>query len=327
MHSLRNVIEHPRYDLVGVYVYSDTKVGKDAGELCGMDPTGIMATRDIDKIIATQPDCVLYMPLMDHHSIDDMCRLLASGANIVTTATYFHHPATMDPDARKQLEAACERGGTSLYDTGGAPGFIVEAFPLAALLMERRLNRYSVVQFANVSHRKSPDFLNAWFGLDPATADLSRGLDHLAATDGAALRQLGDAIGTPLDDVKTSAAVATATKPTKVGVTMIEAGTVAAWRLEVTGLRAGKPYLDFSRTMYVSKDLDPDWQVQETGWHVIVNGDAPMDIEIRFPEPEVYHPISAGYNAHVPVNSVAAVCEAAPGIRTTADLRLVPIFE
>jgi 4-hydroxy-tetrahydrodipicolinate reductase len=78
--------------------------------------------------------------------------------------------------------------------------------------------------------------------------------------------------------------------------------------------------------MYVTKDLYPDWKVGETGWRVIIEGDAPIDIEIRFPTPEIYHPISAGYNSHVPVNSVAAVCDAKSGLLTTADLRLVPNF-
>jgi hypothetical protein len=118
LRSLKDVIAHPQYDLVGVYVYSDAKAGKDAGGLCGIEPTGILATREIDEILATKPDCVMYMPLMDHHSIDDMGRILASGANIVTSATYFHHPRTLDPDVRRLLEMACERGGTSLYDTG-----------------------------------------------------------------------------------------------------------------------------------------------------------------------------------------------------------------
>jgi 4-hydroxy-tetrahydrodipicolinate reductase len=326
LRCLKDVIAHPQYDLVGVYVYSQAKVGKDAGELCGLERTGITATGDIEDILAAKPDCVMYMPLMDHHSIDDMRRILASGANIVTSATYFHHPRTLDPDARAKLEAACTRGGTSLYDTGGAPGFITEIFPLAATMMERRLDRYSVVQFANVSHRQSPEFLNAWFGIDPATADLRQGDSHLADTDGAALRQLGDALSTPLDDITTSASVAVAKTTTKIGVTTIAAGTVGAWRLNVTGLRAGNPYLQFSRTMYVTKDLDPDWHVGDTGWHVIIEGDAPMDIEIRFPTPELYHPISAGYNSHVPVNCVAGVCDAPPGLRTTDELRLVPNF-
>ena len=47
-HSLRAVIAHPNLDLVGLYVYSEDKAGRDAGELCGMAPTGVLATRDID---------------------------------------------------------------------------------------------------------------------------------------------------------------------------------------------------------------------------------------------------------------------------------------
>ena len=60
--SLRAVIEHPRLELVGLFVYSDDKVGRDAGELCGLPATGVAATRDIDDIVALEPDCVLYMP-------------------------------------------------------------------------------------------------------------------------------------------------------------------------------------------------------------------------------------------------------------------------
>ena len=34
--SLRTAIEHPQLDLVGVYVHSPDKAGRDAGELCGL---------------------------------------------------------------------------------------------------------------------------------------------------------------------------------------------------------------------------------------------------------------------------------------------------
>ena len=325
-HALRNVIEHPLFDLVGVWVYSDDKVGKDAGELCGVATTGIIATQSVDDIIATKPDCVLYMPLMDHHSVDDMAKILESGANIVTSASYFHHAPSLAPDVRHRLEAACKKGNTSLYDAGGAPGFISEVFPIAATMMERRLDLYSVVQYANVSKRKSPEMIKAWFGGDPKTVDLTQATAHMLPTDGASLRQLADGFGAPLDDLKGSASVAVATKTFTIGEQTIEAGTVGAWQMKVTGFRSGKPFLEFSRTMYVTKDLDPDWQVGDTGWRVTIEGDAPMYIDIAFPSPEIYHPISAGYNAHTPVNSIIAVCNAHPGILSTAELPLVAHF-
>ena len=98
MAALRALIQHPDFDLVGVKVYSENKAGRDAGELCGLGPTGVIATRDVDDIIAAKPDCVVYMPVT--YDIDDICRLLESGVNISTLLEHFHDPETLDPQVR-----------------------------------------------------------------------------------------------------------------------------------------------------------------------------------------------------------------------------------
>ena len=103
--SLRSVIEHPGLELAGVYVHSGGKAGLDAGELCGLDATGVLATTDVDEIVALGADCVLYIPrALD---ADDVCRLLAAGTNVVTTRGEFHHPPSMKPELRQTVEAAC----------------------------------------------------------------------------------------------------------------------------------------------------------------------------------------------------------------------------
>lgn len=78
--AMRAIIEHPDLELVGVKVYSGNKAGLDAGDLCGLPPTGIKATRDIGDILALKPDCVVYMP--ESTDMDDVCRILECGANI-----------------------------------------------------------------------------------------------------------------------------------------------------------------------------------------------------------------------------------------------------
>ena len=95
MASLRALIQHTTFDLVGVKVYSDKKAGRDAGELCGTSPSGIIATKDIEDIIAAKPDCVVYMPVT--YDVDDVCRLLESGINISTLLEHFHDPESLDP--------------------------------------------------------------------------------------------------------------------------------------------------------------------------------------------------------------------------------------
>src|SRR5208337_3569122 len=85
--SLRTVIQHPRMKLVGLYASSPDKAGKDAGALCGLGPVGISATNSVDEIVALDADCVLYM--RQGIDYDEVCRLLASGKNIVTTRGEF----------------------------------------------------------------------------------------------------------------------------------------------------------------------------------------------------------------------------------------------
>ncbi|WP_405959593.1 dihydrodipicolinate reductase [Streptomyces sp. NBC_00024] len=313
--ALRCVLEHPQYDLVGVYVHSDAKVGRDAGELCGTEPTGVRATGDIEDILAAEPNCVLYMPAPEGVKIDDMCRLLESGANIVTSVT----ASDLTPDAQQQIEAACRRGGASLYATGSSPGWITEVLPLAVTALQRRLDRLTIEEFADMSTRDSPELLSQMFGGDPAAMDLTYLTARLKDGFGNSLRQLADGHSTPLDDITTTASVAVAAKTVKVGSVAIEAGTVAAWRFEVTGLRDGKPFMVIRPTWYVTRDLEPAWEVRDSGWRVVVEGDAPLAIDIRVAT-ENYTAVSPGYTAHIVVNAVPLVCEAQPGIRTTLDL-------
>ena len=58
-HSLRSIIHHPDLELVGVHASSPDKVGRDAAELCGLDDaTGVIATGDLDALVALRADCV-----------------------------------------------------------------------------------------------------------------------------------------------------------------------------------------------------------------------------------------------------------------------------
>jgi 4-hydroxy-tetrahydrodipicolinate reductase len=57
--ALRNIIEHPPMELVGLFAYSENKLGKDAGELVGLAPVGVRASHDINEIIATGADCAI----------------------------------------------------------------------------------------------------------------------------------------------------------------------------------------------------------------------------------------------------------------------------
>jgi 4-hydroxy-tetrahydrodipicolinate reductase len=328
LRSLRAVIEHPALELVGLYVYSDAKAGRDAGELCGSGPTGVRATQDVDEIIALRADCVLFMG--DRADIDVLCRLLESGTNVVSTRSEFHRPQNLDPDVRQRIESACARGGSSIYSTGSSPGFITEVLPFALLSLQRRLDRLLIEEFADMSSRNSPEMIFdlMGFGRDPARFD-PRGVEaHGGSSFAGSLSTVADALSIPLDDVVATAVVATARRPVEIAAGRIEAGTIAAQRLEVSGIQEGRPLLTFRANWYLTRDVEPAWDLRETGWHLLVEGDTPLDLDIRFPVPEEeWAATSPGLTAHRPVNAVPYVCAAVPGIRTTPDLpQIIPNF-
>lgn len=81
-YALRATIAHPELELVGLWVHSEEKEGLDAGELCGVAPVGIAATRDADALLALDADCVIYTATADLRlmaAIEDICRILQIG--------------------------------------------------------------------------------------------------------------------------------------------------------------------------------------------------------------------------------------------------------
>lgn len=318
--AMRAVIGHPDMELVGVHVHSGQKEGRDAGDLCGLAQVGITATRDLDAILELKPDCVLYMP--DKSNVNEVCALLENGANIVTTCLQYYDPAQVDPAVRERIEAACRKGGTSIHSSGSSPGFITEALPIVLLSLQRRLDCLTIDEYADCTGVCSDDMLFNYIGFgEPPEVFAKRNLAQRDACFEHSLSVLANALKLPLDGFETSSDFATARHSLRVGEGMVEAGTVAAQRLILTGLRNGRPLLRMRTNWYVTTDVEPDLELLATGWRVRVQGDAPMDLTINFPVVDEDRPlIMPRYTAHRPVNAVAAVCAAAPGFVTGTDL-------
>ncbi len=265
---------------------------------------------------------MLYMP--DRAEIDVICRLLGSGVNIVTTRAEFHHRGSIEPDVLERVEAACQQGGTSIHSAGSSPGFATELLPFAFATMVRRLDCLTKEESADMSSRNSPEMMyNLGFGREVASLDTTVQQASIFSA-GRSMRMVAEALELPIDDFTGSVEYAVATKPVDIAVGRIEAGTVAARRTEITGLHQGKPLYRRLATYYVTRDIDPAWELHDTGWHYLVEGDTPMEVFISFPVSEADYPsVSPNFTAHPPVNAVPYVCEAPPGVQTSADLPLI----
>jgi 2,4-diaminopentanoate dehydrogenase len=326
--SLRRVVEHLDMALVGLYVSAAEKVGLDAARLIERDigyegrcpDTGITATNSLADILALKPDCVLYM--RQGTDLAEVVALLENGSNIVTTRGDFHHPGSMDARSRALVEAACAKGGTSIYSTGSSPGFITEAMLLPLLSLQRRLDLVTIDEYADMTSRDSPDmiFNIMGYGVDPGAFDQAK-LDYIKHDFAGSLSQIAEALGTPFDHVDVIGEMGCANKDIQIAAGLIEKGKVAALRITVTGYHKGKPLLRFRANWYCAADIDQDWALRASGWKLLIEGDTPMEMHIRFPVSEADYPkVTPGFTAHRAVNSVPTVCAAPPGILTTVSL-------
>lgn len=322
LYALRAIIEHPHFDLVACRVYSEAKAGKDAGELCGLPPTGVIATQDVEAVIAAKPDCVVYMP--DRAEIDVICRLLETGINVATARMEFNHRGTLAPDTRARIEAACARGGASLYGSGSTPGWFTEVMPLALSAMERRLECITLTDYADMSSRNSPDMLFKVlpFGADPAKVD--PGAQGTNTSSPPTLNMVAAALGLPLDEVRTTREFAVARERFTIPAGTVEKGTIAAMRMSISGVRQGKTVIRRNSIWYLTRDIEPSWDLRDTGLHYRVEGDLPLDVMFTIPvAAEEYPNVSPALTANPVVNAVPYVVTAAPGILQTDELPIV----
>lgn len=155
--ALREALARPELEVVGVRVYSESKDGVDIGELVGGDPVGISATRDVDALLALDADCVLHTPQpLDHEGMTaEVIRILASGKNVVSTASY-HYPPGRGQDYSEQLESACQRGGVSLMGAGLHPSFATSNFVIPLTGAMRQIDHIRIVESDDI-HRVISD--------------------------------------------------------------------------------------------------------------------------------------------------------------------------
>jgi len=325
--ALRSILRHPDLELVGVLVYDPAKAGVDAGELCGEGAAGVTATTDTAAVLALAPECVVHMARV--WDAAEVATLLAAGINVVTTRGEPEAGgARLPADERALLLDACARGNSSLYATGSSPGFSTDALPFALLSLQRDVELVEIDEFADLSQRDSPHLLfeQMGFGRAPDTFAGGARAEHFQREFSATLAVLADAARRPVDAWEVLGEVAVAAHATTIVAGTLAAGSVAAQRTTVTGTAAGTPVVRFRANWYCTTDVDPAWDLRDTGWRVQVHGDTPLDVQITFPVPLAeLGAMTPSITANRPVNAVPFVCAAAPGILTSNDLPpLVP---
>jgi len=329
IHALRAIARHPELELVGLWVSSDKKAGKDAGELCGAGKLGVKATTDADAVLKLDADCVSYMGATDFRlmdAIDDMCRILASGKNLVTTSFVpLIYPWHTVPEFAQRIETACQQGRTSFFCSGIDPGFSTDALPIFLSSLCERIDAIRAQEIFNYATYDQPEtlFEVMGFGKPPDSPVPLLLPGTLTLAWGPSVRMIADALGVRLDGIEQHYEQVVAEKAFDLPYGRVEKGTVDGLRFEVRGMVAGKPRIVVEHVTRLRDDVAPHWpKVDGPGtYRVTIEGMPALrcSLEVGFNSPD--HNIDGcTASAMRVVNAIPAVCRSSPGLKTWLDL-------
>jgi hypothetical protein len=329
--ALRIVASNPELDLTGVVVSNPEKVGRDAGALCGIGPTGIAATDDVDGILTAGADAVAYCASGDFRpdeALDDIERCLRAGLNVVSTSVYpLYDPRSAPEDLRSRMASACHAGSSSCFVSGIDPGFIGDVIPIALSGLCEEIREIRAFEYFNYAYYDAPDAVRdlVGFGLpmEREPPMVMAGVPTMVW--GGPIRMVARALGVDLDDIREIVERRPLERTVTNQLGVFEQGTQGALRFEVQGIVGGEPKIVLEHVTRIADDAAPDWPKPEgAGAHGVRITGRP-NIHLTLEAEDERGDRAGGGNTTAAarvVNAIPFVCDAAPGL---LDALAVPL--
>ena len=321
----------PDLELVGVWVHSPDKVGRDAGELGGGAPLGLAATDDAEVLLALRPDCVVYAasgPERDGGAVPDYLRLLSAGINVVSTSStsLVHPPSYFAPDWRDQLEAAARDGGASFYVSGIFPGFASDELALLMTTQSKSIRSITVSEVALNDHYPVADVMMDGMGfgrpLDFEPMLKTPGFIEMAWK--APLCMIADGLGVEIQDVRGTLDRELTERDIEVAFGTIPAGTCGAVRTRAAAVVSGREAIVIEHVIRMARDVAPDWPASEfdATYRVDIDGDPDIHCVLTLGAAEGHGAGRAAMAATAMrvVNAIPYVVDAPPGLLSSLDI-------
>jgi 2,4-diaminopentanoate dehydrogenase len=325
------IARRPDLDLVGVWVHSAEKVGKDAGELAGGEPIGVAATNDADSLIALAPDCVVYAasgPERDAGAVPDYLRLLEAGINVVSTSStsLVYPPAYYSPEWRDQLEAAAKAGNASFYASGIFPGFGSDQLALLLSTQSKTIECLKVTEVALNDHYPVADVMMNGMGfghpLDFEPMLKTPGFIEMAWK--APIYLMAAGLGVEVSEVRGSLERRTTDRDIEVAFGTIPAGTCGAVCTRAAGVVNGREAIVIEHIIRMARDVAPEWLTSEfdATYRVDIIGDPDIHCAMNLGAAEGHGAGRAAMAATAMrvVNAIPYVVDAPAGLLSSLDM-------
>lgn len=308
-------------ELVGAIDADPAKLGKDAGELAGIGPVGVLVTTP-DKLCRRGVADVMFHATRyrPNESADDAIPFLRVGVNVISISGISYLPA-YELALAHRIDEAARQGGATILGTGLNPGLLLDAIPI---LMSSSCERIDLIHASRVADFSpwGPGTINNYgMGLSPTEFEerVTSGKISLHAEISHSVGMIAHAMGGTMQDFRQER-LSIVSKTRRVGKAVtIEPGQVCGFRHVATARSSTGPAIKLEHCGIVHPDPVADGV--EPGTRVRIEGVPSVDVLLQGELNESMGVYAA--TAARAVNALPYVIAAPAGLTSLADLPMM----
>ena len=300
-------------EIVGAIDIDKNKVGKDLGEVIGLDKRlGVAISDNAAAVLSqTKPDVVLHTTSSWLKKVyEQLIELIKANVNVVSTAEELSYPWWKGPKLAAEIDKLAKEHKVTVLATGINPGFLMDTWPLLMTAVCQEVKRIKVTRIQDASIRRLPFQKKIGAGCTPAEFQklVDAGtLRHVGLTESIAMLAAG--LGWELDDIRDDIEPIMAKSEVRSQYLTVKPGQAAGVKQVGHGLKKGQELItmDFQAYLGAKESYDAVYITGTPNMEVVIKGGTHGDIA----------------TAAIVVNAAQRVLEAPPGLTTMKDLPIV----
>jgi 4-hydroxy-tetrahydrodipicolinate reductase len=309
----RLVASRSDLEIVGAIDVDPQKVGKDLGEVIGLDhEVGVSVSDNSKEVLkSAHPDVVVQATGSHLEQVAPQIReVLEAGSSLVSTCEELSFPYATNLALASELDHLAKQHGAVLLGTGVNPGFAMDTLPLSLTAVSQRVDSVRVLRVQDAAQRRLPLQRKVGAGLSSEEFDerVKAGtVRHVGLPE--SVYAIAAAIGWKVDSLDDHIEPVIATTETRSSEIVVAPGQVLGVKQVTKGLVGGQPLIELELQMYLGAPEPHD--------HVVVEGLPRVEVTV--------HEGTTGdlATAAIIVNAIGSVLRAESGLRVMADLPLV----
>jgi len=311
----RHVVERAGLELVGGVDVYPSKVGKDVGEVIGLDrPLGFAVAENLAQVLAQAEADVALHTTSSYFDLfkPQIVEILEAGLDIVSTAEELSFPWLAHPEEAAEIDVVAKRAGKTVLGTGVNPGFIMDSLPLKLTAICQQVDHIDVTRVINASTRRGPFQAKIGSGMTVGDfeAKMAAGrMGHVGLPESVGM--VFHTLGRKLARYESGVEPVVADRLVKTDYFEVQPGRVKGLKQVARAYTYGDEFMCLTFVAAL--------EAEDEGDTIKIAGKPNLEVRLKGTNGDIA-------TVAIAVNAVRRVKEAAPGLVTMRDLPIVTMW-